>query len=176
MNGNRVRERAWWQRLQRRARLLRLQVLRVRAEPEVVARGVACGIFAGWLPAIPLFPLQIVTALVLSFLVRGSKIAAFAATWISNPLNWVVFYLIDFKVGSLFSPFGELDLNVRFDDLHAAAVQLADVSWKGLVVMGIGGTMIGVPCAILSYFVALPLIRGYRKRRTLRILRKKTSV
>ncbi len=172
-NGN---GRGVWERLTRTAKLFWLKILRVRAEPEVIARGVACGIFAGWLPAIPVFPLQIASALVLSFLFRGSKIAAFTATWISNPLNWVFFYIIEFKVGSLFSPFGEIRLDISFDNLEAAAMQLAAVSWKGLVIMIIGGVIIGVPCAIASYFIALPLIRGYRRRRTLRILAKKAGL
>lgn len=165
-----------WARLTRTARFYWLKILRVRAEPEVIARGVACGIYAGWLPAIPIFPLQIITALFLSFLFRGSKVAAFTASWISNPLNWVIFYIIEFKVGSLFSPFGDIHLDIDFDNLEAAAAQLAAVSWKGLVIMIIGGTIIGVPCAIAAYFISLPLIRGYRRRRALRILARKTGV
>ncbi len=175
-NGNGRDGKGIAERLKRAAKFYWLKVLRVRAEPEVVARGVACGVFSGWLPAIPLFPLQIAAALILSVLLRGSKVAAFAATWISNPLNWVIFYIIEFKVGSLFSPFGDLCLDISFDNLHAAAAQLAAVSWKGLVVMFIGGTIIGIPCAVASYFVSLPLIRNYRRRRALRILRKKTSL
>lgn len=171
-----VNTRGVMERLKRVTRLYWLKVLRIRSEPEVVARGVACGVFAGWLPAIPVLPFQIVVALVLSLVIRGSKIAAFTATWISNPFNWVIFYIIEFKVGSFFSPFGDLYLDISFDNLQEAATQLAAVSWKGLVVMCIGGTILGVPSAFAAYFIALPLIRNYRRRRTLRILEKKTRV
>lgn len=171
-----VNSRSLLDRLKRVTKLYWLKVLRIRSEPEVVARGVACGVFAGWLPAIPVLPVQIIMAMLLSFVFRGSKIAAFTATWISNPFNWVIFYIIEYKVGSFFSPFGDLNLNISFDNLQEAATQLAAVSWKGLVVMYIGGALLGLPSAFASYFIALPLIRNYRRRRTLRMLEKKTRV
>jgi len=174
-NGNGRGARGFLTRLVRQSRLYWLKVLRIKAEPEVVARGIACGVFAAWLPVVPGVPFQILVAIVSSFILRGSKVAAFLATWISNPLNWVFFYFVTYKVGGFFSPFDHLSIRIESFDMEAIK-QLANVGWRGLVVMIIGGTIIGIPSGVVAYFISLPLIRGYRKRRALRQMRKTTSL
>lgn len=174
-NGNGRGARGIISRIVRQSRLYWLKVLRIKAEPEVIARGVACGVFAGWLPVVPGVPFQIAVALILSFILKGSKIAAFLATWVSNPFNWVVFYYVTYKVGSFLSPFEHMSIRIESFDIEAIK-QLANVGWKGLVVMIIGGTIMGIPSGIATYFISLRFIRGYRKRRALRQMRKTTSL
>jgi uncharacterized protein (DUF2062 family) len=65
--------------------------------PESVARGAAVGIFAAFLP----LPCQMLLAALLSVLLRGNLPIALAFTWISNPLTFLPFNYLIYKVGSL---------------------------------------------------------------------------
>lgn len=54
------------------------------------------GVFAGWFP---LFGLQTLIGITLAALVRGHKIVAAAATWVSNPFTYLPIYAFNFQVG-----------------------------------------------------------------------------
>jgi uncharacterized protein (DUF2062 family) len=69
---------------QRYLHYYKIRLLRLRGHPRAIARGLAFGTFAGFFP---LFGLPIIIALVLATLFRGNRIAAIAATWISNPFT-----------------------------------------------------------------------------------------
>ena len=84
--------------LKRYCRFFYLKLLRLRGKPEVVARGLAIGVFAG---CFPFFGLQSLIGIVLATILRGSKVAAIAATWISNPLTYVPIFVFNYKIGKL---------------------------------------------------------------------------
>jgi uncharacterized protein (DUF2062 family) len=68
----------------------------LKGTPKALARGLACGVFAG------LFPFagsQTVLALLLAFILRGNKILAAVGPWISNPFTSVPIYVFNFQVG-----------------------------------------------------------------------------
>ncbi|MGC1395339.1 MAG: DUF2062 domain-containing protein, partial [Coleofasciculaceae cyanobacterium] len=79
-----------WQNYKRSLKYFYWRLVRLQGKPEALARGLACGVFAG------LFPFagsQTVLALLLAFLFRGNKILATVGPWISNPLTSVPIYL-----------------------------------------------------------------------------------
>ena len=78
-----------WQRYQRswqqRWRHWYGRLVRLQGKPEAIARGLACGVFAG---LFPIFEFQTIVGVFLVFIFPGNKILAAAGTWISNPLSF----------------------------------------------------------------------------------------
>ncbi len=146
-----------------------LRLMRLRKSPHEIALGLALGIFVGFLPIVPF---QSVTVLILALIFRGSKIAAFAGTWISNPLNWVFFYYGLYLVGNLALPFR----GVRFDPEHLEMAELIEAGWKVFGTMVVGGLILGIPGSVITYFLTKKIIVEYRKRRALRRLKKKAGL
>jgi uncharacterized protein len=88
-----ARQQKRWRRLWR---YIYLRVIRVRGSSGNIARGLGVGVFAGMLP---MFGLQMVTALVLAAWFRGNKFLAVLGTWVSNPLTDIPIHLFNFRVG-----------------------------------------------------------------------------
>ncbi|WP_228060538.1 MULTISPECIES: DUF2062 domain-containing protein [unclassified Coleofasciculus] len=130
------------------------RLLRLHGKPEVIARGLACGVFAG---LFPLFGIQTIIGVLLAIPLRGNKIMAVAGTWVSNPLTYVPIYAFNFHVGRLL-----LNNNTLTD------VSLQ--SWQQVKVLGseiigtlfVGCFTVGLVCAVCSYFLGLSLIRRFR--------------
>ena len=84
------------QRIQRFGRYLLLRFIRLKGSSETIARGLAVGAFAGMFP---IFGGQTIIGVLLAFLVKGNKMAAMAATWISNPLTYIPIYALNYHIG-----------------------------------------------------------------------------
>ena len=86
----------------RTARYYYLRFIRLKGDPSVLARGVAVGTFIGITPTIPF---HTVMALGLSFILRGSKVAALLATFlVSNPLTFFPQYYLSWQIGNWLLP------------------------------------------------------------------------
>jgi uncharacterized protein len=142
------------QSLKRSLKYFYWRLVRLQGRPEALARGLACGVFAG------LFPFagsQTVLALLLAFLLRGNKILATVGPWISNPLTSVPIYLFNFQVGKWLLN-DRSQTNVRFE------------SWQDILQLGsevifplfVGCVAVGLVCAVCSYFLGLWLIQRVR--------------
>lgn len=139
-----------------------LRLVRIKASPGNIARGLAAGVFVGLLPVLPF---QTIIAIGLAFIVRGSKIAAALGTWISNPLNWVPLYMLFYYVGKAVVPFDV----PPFDPSQLEMAQMIEMGWKFFAVMMAGGLVIAIVPTILSYFLALKGVSVYRSRRQARL-------
>ncbi|WP_029894910.1 DUF2062 domain-containing protein [Desulfohalovibrio reitneri] len=161
-------KRGIWDRLKRASRYYYLKVMRTKATSHAVAMGIACGAFGSCFPALPPIPLQTCIALGLALMLRAAKVPAVLATWLSNPFNWVFFYIAEYKIGSFFIP-----LDKPFTPHNWTLADYLEFGWQGLAVMLLGSLVLAVPFSAIAYFVTLPLIRGYRRRRALRILKRR---
>ena len=138
----------------RRLQYFYWRLVRLQGSPQALARGLACGVFAG---LFPFFGSQTVLALLLAVLFRGNKILAAVGPWISNPFTSVPIYVFNFQVGKWL-------LNDR------SSTELSLQSWQDVKELGIeiiwplfvGCVVVGSICAILSYFLGLWLIRRVR--------------
>ena len=166
-----VSKRSFLERQRRWLKHAYLKIMRTTASPHTIAVGVACGVFGGFLPALPPIPLQSAVALALAFILRGSKVPAVICTFISNPFNWVFFYWMQYQVGKHLVPF-----TVVFNPAEMTFQDYLRLGWNGLIILMIGGVVLGIPSAVAAYFIAKPSIVAWRKRRTLRMLRKKTTL
>ena len=154
--------------LKRFIRYWYLRLVRIQASPHAIALGLAVGVFVGLLPVVPF---QILIAVPIAFVLRGSKIAAALGTWVSNPLNWVPVYMLFYYVGKAIVPF-EVP---PFDPSQLEMKRLFAMGWQFFAVMMVGGLVVAIPSAIVSYFIALKGVRVYRARRKARLRRVSAS-
>lgn len=162
------KEESRYVKFKRLIRFYYLKILRLNASPYQIAMGVASGVFGGCFPVIPGLPLQTVIAVAAAFITRSNKFAAIIATWISNPFNWILFYYIQFKIGSFLLP-----VHVAFDPATWQVTDFMKIGWEGITILMFGGFVLAVPLSIASYFITLFFVRKHRKRKALRMLSRK---
>lgn len=155
----------WWEGSKRWIRYWYLRLMRQNSSPKNLATAMALGMFIG---AMPIMPFQSVVVIALAFVFKVNKLAAWLATCYSNAATMVPFYYFLFLVGKVVTPFKDVD----FDPNHLEMSQLIDAGWQVFGVMFAGGLAFGIPATILTYFGSLFIIRRYRERRALRLLRK----
>ncbi|HEY9651035.1 MAG TPA: DUF2062 domain-containing protein [Coleofasciculaceae cyanobacterium] len=146
-------------RFKRRLLYFYWRLVRFQGRPEALARGLACGVFVA---LFPILGLQTIVGVLLAVLLRGNKILAAIGAWLSNPLTYPV-YAFNFYVGQkLLNQDG-----LSYVSLH---------SWKEVIKLGseilwplfVGCLVVGLLCAVFSYFLSLWLIRKGRASYQLR--------
>ncbi len=148
---------------QRWGRYLYLRAVRLRENPKVIARGLAMGVFAG---CFPLFGLQTIIGVALAFLVKGSKLAAAAGTWISNPLTYVPLFAFNYKIGQWFlgQPPLFLDQN-NFNQNWDSWSELANLGTDFGITLFWGSFLVGLIASCLTYGVSLRLLRHHKREK-----------
>ena len=162
---------------------------RLPGTPEQIARGVFAGAFAVFTP---LFGLHFFLAAFLAWVLRGSILAALLATFIGNPLTYVPIAIISIQTGHFLlgtSPRGDVDESV-FAKMSGAAGDLwhnfvamftpERANWHELEIFYrdvfypwlVGGLIPGVVCGIVCYYLSVPVIRAYQKRRAAKLRKK----
>lgn len=168
-------------RLPRLPRYYFLRVKRMKGDPEYLARSFAFGVFMG---VLPLMPVQTIILVPLTILLRVSTITAMLAGYVvSNPLTFVPQYYTSWKLGNavlpgwvsweqihaalqiIINPDPQLDL--LQSTMHGLAA-LSKLGFKAIAVMETGGTIIGLPIAIASYFLALRFFCTVRQKRAVK--------
>jgi len=142
--------------------------MRQQSSPKNLAAACALGMFIG---SMPIIPFQSVVVIALAFVMRVNKLAAWLATCYSNAATMVPFYYFLFQVGKTVMPVQD----VAFDPQNLRMVDMIEAGWTLFAVMFAGGLVFGIPATIITYFGSLFLIRRYRERRAIRLLRKRTG-
>ncbi|MEG3436563.1 DUF2062 domain-containing protein [Pannus brasiliensis CCIBt3594] len=139
------------------------RLTRLQGHPIEIARGLAVGVFSGFFPW---FGLQIAIAIFLAIVVRGNKLAAAAATWISNPLTDVPIFLFNYKVGELilgrWNP--ERDRTI-FQSSDSWLEHWTSLGGEALRTLLFGCLASGTICALVTYFASLHLLSRARDSR-----------
>ncbi len=168
-------------RLPRLPRYYFLRVKRMKGDPEYLARSFAFGVFMG---VLPLMPVQTIILVPLTILLRISTITAMLAGYVvSNPLTFAPQYYTSWKLGNIILPgwvtweqihtalqiilHPDPQLNMMQSILHGLGA-LSKLGFKAIAVMETGGTIIGLPIALASYFLALNFFLTVRKKRALK--------
>jgi len=147
-------------------RLLRyhwLKFLRLQEDPRKLAWGMALGVFIAITPTIPF---HMVGALALAALLRVSPVTAFLGIQICNPLTIPAIYLAAYKVGQFLLYRGK---PLVFPETFSFKAWM-DVLWQGGVALQVGGVVLAIPPAIVSYFVTLWIVQRYRRRKAAKAL------
>ncbi len=144
------RDRFWWQKWYRSCYLC---LLRWGGKPQFIARGLALGVFSG---CFPFFGLQIIIGVILATLFRGSKVAAAAATWISNPLTYVPLFIFNYQVGKLILGI-EIKLERQLDlDSFSSFMELG---FAFAATLFVGCFVVGLAAALVTYFLSLLVLK-----------------
>ena len=155
---------------------------RLPNSPERIARGIWAGVFITFTP---LFGFHFVAAALLARLMKGNMLAGLMATFVGNPFTFVFIALASLKTGhwllgtemtegelrSLSRKFGQAGSDLWHN--FVAAFTDARMDWSGLAIFSrdvfypylIGGILPGIFFATLSYYLAVPVLRAYQKRR-----------
>jgi hypothetical protein len=149
----------------RRLQYFYWRLLRLEGSPETLARGLACGVFAG---LFPFFGSQTLLAILLAIIVRGNKILAAVGPWISNPFTSVPIYAFNFQVGKWLLR-DNTKIAVNFESWQEVLELGSAILWP----LFVGCVFMGLVCGIISYFLGLRLIRRIRATNQQRHRRKR---
>ena len=144
--------------LRRRFRLTYLKLLRLRDRPEVIAKGFAIGVFAG---SFPLLGLQSLIGIFLATIFRASKVAAVAATWISNPLTYVPLFIFNYKIGKFLLRTEDVELS-SLDITSLTATRKLGLSF--VITLLAGSFVVGTILSVITYFCSLAILQRWRGR------------
>ena len=133
-----------------------LKFLRLQDDPWKLAWGMALGVFVGVTPTIPF---HLIAVLALAPLLGVSPVTAVLGTQIGNPLTIPFIYLASFKVGAFLLHGGA---PLRLPETYTIASCL-DLLWRGGLALQLGGFILAVPPAIVSYFFTRWIITRYRR-------------
>ena len=159
------------------------RVRRLPDTPEKIARGIGAGVFTTFTP---FFGLHFLVAFLIARLFRGNVLAALMATFFGNPFTyvpiaatslWFGHQILGIRPGRSSSTMsmGE-QISGAWADLwrnFLAIFTPERMEWRGLKVFYddflfpfmIGGVVPGLVAGAICYYVSVPLIRAYQKRR-----------
>ncbi|MGD1950288.1 MAG: DUF2062 domain-containing protein [Leptolyngbyaceae cyanobacterium] len=142
--------------LERLVRYIYIRFIRLRSHPQAIARGIAAGVFAG---SYPLFGLQTIIGVAIAAAVRGNKLVAAAATWISNPLTYVPIYAFNYQIGRwILGQTNTTSLNNR------SPQEWMNLGFDITVALLVGSTLVGIVLAVISYYVGLHLAHTVKSK------------
>ena len=148
-----------------------LKLIRLRGEPNYLARGVAIGTFVGITPTIPF---HTVLALSCALLFRGSRIAALLATiLVSNPITFFPQYYFSWKIGNLMTTVDHsweevsslFEAIVNGHDLSATLAALGKIGINSILILVGGGIILAIPFTIVFYIGSHLLFKSIQKKR-----------
>jgi uncharacterized protein len=150
--------------------------------PERIARGIWAGVFTTFTP---FYGLHFIVAALIARAMQGNILAALMGTFFGNPLTYVPIGLVSLQTGhwvlgtrmnadehrSFFGKFSDAGSDLWH---NVVAIFTPDtMDWSGLIVFWqqvfypylIGGILPGIISASICYYLSVPLLRAYQKRR-----------
>lgn len=169
------------------------RVRRLPDSPERIARGIWAGVFASFTP---FFTMHFLLAFLVARLMRGNVLAALMATFFGNPLTYlpIVFFAMktghfllgtEFEEGTHQSILGKFaDAGEDLKDNFFSLFSNTEADWQGLSVFYdeiflpymIGGLICGAIAGTVCYYLSVPVIRVYKKRRQVKIKAKFNAI
>lgn len=146
--------------VQRWLRLKTLRIMRLRGNPDLIAKGIALGVSVDFLPT---FGLGALFAYLFATLWRVNRIAAVLT---SLAFKWLIipFYAANIMVGRvvLGRPTDNIDVPIRFSWSLDSVKNLSDAFF-------IGSAINALVSGVAVYFIARTLIIGFRERKKKKI-------
>jgi len=144
--------------LKRTIRFQWLKFKRLQGDPRKLAWGMALGVFIGMTPTVPF---HTALALILAPFLGISPVTAYLGIWVMNPVTIAPIYLTAYKAGQFLLFRGEpLTLPATFDVQNTL-----ELLWRGGLALQVGGVLIAILPAIISYFLTLWAFQRYRQHK-----------
>jgi uncharacterized protein (DUF2062 family) len=134
-----------------------LRFLRIRREPEELARGLAIGVFIGLTPTLGF---HMVLAVALSMVLKGNKIMAALATWVGNVVTLPFIFPMEYMIGKWLLRGDPLMLK----NFSFTPSEILHASWNILLPLSVGSLVAGSVAAILVYPITKPIFRMLQER------------
>ena len=144
----------------------------IRGEPREVALGFALGIFVGMTPTVGV---QTPIAIFIAALFKWSKLSAAIGVWISNPLTVPLIYGVTYITGAKLlslDPVFDMPLSPTWSTLKVM-LQKAPQAFGAMTV---GGALLGIPLAIISYYLSYAAVDRYQKDVKEKLVRQKAKL
>ncbi len=155
---------------------------RLPDKPHRIARGVAAGIFVSFSP---FFGFHLFIAAALAWLMRGNMVAALLATLVGNPLTFPFIMELSVDLGNfLLRQPSQMHLGQIVGAFARASIETGnnirammtghEAHWERLNLFFnrvfwpyfVGGLIPGVVGGLAGYYLSLPLVGAYQKRRS----------
>lgn len=133
--------------------------IRIRGNPREIALGFALGLFIGFSPTMGI---QIALAVFFASVFKWNKYAAAIAVWITNPFTAPFIYSVTYIIGAkLIGAGNSLNLSGNFD--WDMLLQMLEKSPAIFISLFVGGVVVGLPIALLGYYLSFNAVDKYQK-------------
>lgn len=135
--------------------------LAIEGEPHHIALGFALGLFVGMTPTMGF---QMAIAIFFAIPLKWNKLSAAAGVWITNPLTAPFIYWFNYVIGKKVFHI-QIARECIGDPSTRSFLDLIKETPDILLIMTLGGVLIGLPLAVLGYYVSYSLISRYQRRK-----------
>jgi uncharacterized protein (DUF2062 family) len=161
-----------------------IRLKRIPDTPHKISLGMSCGIFASFTP---LFGLHFLIAGLLSYLLRANVLASLIGTFVGNPITFPVITVFNLKLGEwilgsseyssgdggkIFEGFLDFIFLIYKSFFTEGSIGENNVPRMNEFLNGVfipyslGGLILGIFIAVISYFLLRPLVATYQKKRS----------
>lgn len=166
----------------RAARYVQHRLRRLPDTPEKISRGIWAGVFTTFTP---FYGLHFIVAAIIAKFMRGNILASLLATFFGNPLTYLPIGIVSLQTGywmlgmrpnrgvdeGLGHKFASAGEDLWHNFLSVFTDRTSD--WTHLMRFYdevffpymVGGILPGIIAASIAYYLAVPVIRAYQKRR-----------
>ncbi len=131
---------------------------KLRGDSHYIAMGMAVGVFVSLTPTIPF---HTILAIMLAFIVKGSKPAAVVGSLFSNPVTIPFFYFGSYKLGIFL-----LGKSIPFHPQYGSVFTLVKLGLDVAIAIIAGGMILGVIPGIAAYFITRKIFNTIYLRKT----------
>ena len=161
-----------------------IRLKRIPDTPHKISLGMSCGIFASFTP---LFGLHVLSAGLLSYLLRANVLASLIGTFVGNPITFPIITVFNIKLGEwilgsseyssgdggkIFEGFLDFIFLIYKSFFTEGSIGDTNVPRMNEFLNGVfipyslGGLILGIFIAVISYFLLRPLVATYQKKRS----------
>ena len=161
-----------------------IRLKRIPDTPHKISLGMSCGIFASFTP---LFGLHFLIAGLLSYLLRANVLASLIGTFVGNPITFPIITVFNLKLGEwilgsseyssgdggkIFEGFLDFIFLIYKSFFTEGSIRENNVPRMNEFLNGVfipyslGGLILGIFIALVSYFLLRPLVATYQKKRS----------
>ena len=160
-----------------------IRLKRIPDTPHKISLGMSCGIFASFTP---LFGLHFLIAGLLSYVLRANVLASLIGTFIGNPITFPIITVFNLKLGEwilgsneyssgdggkIFEGFLDFIFLIYKTLFTEGSIgensvpRMNEFLYGVFIPYSLGGLILGISVAIISYFLLRPLVSTYKKKR-----------
>ena len=161
-----------------------IRLKRIPDTPHKISLGMSCGIFASFTP---LFGLHFLIAGFLSYLLRANVLASLIGTFVGNPITFPIITVFNLKLGEwilgsteyssgdggkIFEGFLDFIFLIYKSIFTEGSIGENNIPRMNELLNGVfipyslGGLILGIFIAVISYFLLRPLVATYQKKRS----------